>query len=320
MATLVCRSELSGDRQLAKPSQRVAARNPARAGKARPARAARPRTLGLNTVEPVYGTVIALVRTVWRVQGLRFTVIGQENIPATGGAVIAINHTGYMDFTLAGLPTFREHRARKVRFMAKQEVFDSKITGPIMRGCRHIPVDRSSGAASYEAAVERLKAGELDRCLSRSDHQPQLRDQGIQIRRCPDGDRGRCADHSAHRLGRPADLDQGPSQEDVPPQGADRDTGRRADPADSARARADRVAALPDAASAGAGPRCVRFASARRVVGPPPPRWQRPDSGRGRRARCRRSQSARSREGRPRRRAGPNNRHGARLPHGCDHG
>ena len=68
-------------------------------------------------MEPVYGTVIALVRTVWRVQGLRFTVIGQENIPATGGAVIAINHTGYMDFTLAGLPAFREHRARKVRFM-----------------------------------------------------------------------------------------------------------------------------------------------------------------------------------------------------------
>jgi len=112
-------------------------------------------------VEPVYGSIIALVRLTWRVQGLRFTVIGQENIPATGGAVIAINHTGYMDFTLAGLPTYRAHRARKVRFMAKQEVFDNKVTGPIMRGCRHIPVDRSSGAASYEAAVERLKAGEL---------------------------------------------------------------------------------------------------------------------------------------------------------------
>ena len=94
-------------------------------------------------MEPVYGTVIALVRTVWRVQGLRFTVIGQENMPATGGAVIAINHTGYLDFTFAGLPAYQQHRARKVRFMAKQEVFDNKITGPIMRGCRHIPVDRA---------------------------------------------------------------------------------------------------------------------------------------------------------------------------------
>jgi 1-acyl-sn-glycerol-3-phosphate acyltransferase len=115
----------------------------------------------LITVEPVYGTVIALVRLTWRVQGLKFTVVGQENIPATGGAVVAINHTSYFDFTLAGLPAFREHRSRKIRFMAKQEVFDSKFTGPIMRGCRHIPVDRSSGAASYDAAVDRLKAGEL---------------------------------------------------------------------------------------------------------------------------------------------------------------
>jgi 1-acyl-sn-glycerol-3-phosphate acyltransferase len=112
-------------------------------------------------VEPVYGTVISLVRLTWRMQGLKFTVIGQENIPATGGAVIAINHTSYFDFTLAGLPAFREHRGRKIRFMAKQEVFDSKVTGPIMRGCRHIPVDRSSGAASYSVAVDRLKEGEL---------------------------------------------------------------------------------------------------------------------------------------------------------------
>src|ERR1700742_348120 len=127
----------------------------------RPARAAGSRTLGWITVEPVYGTVITLVRLTWRVQGLKFTVIGQENVPETGGAVVAINHTSYFDFTLAGLPTYREHRARKIRFMAKQEVFDNKITGPIMRGCRHIPVDRSSGAASYDAAVDRLRAGEL---------------------------------------------------------------------------------------------------------------------------------------------------------------
>jgi len=115
----------------------------------------------LVIVEPVYGSIIALVRLTWRVQGLSFTIIGQENVPATGGAVIAINHTSYFDFTLAGLPAYREHRARKIRFMAKREVFDNKITGPIMRGCRHIPVDRSSGAASYDVAVERLKAGEL---------------------------------------------------------------------------------------------------------------------------------------------------------------
>jgi 1-acyl-sn-glycerol-3-phosphate acyltransferase len=111
-------------------------------------------------VEPVYATVIQLARLAFRIQGLKITVIGVENLPTSGGAVIAINHTGYLDFMLAGLPAYRQGLGRKVRFMAKQEVFDHKITGPIMRSLRHIPVDRASGAASYEAAVQNLKDGE----------------------------------------------------------------------------------------------------------------------------------------------------------------
>lgn len=112
-------------------------------------------------MEPVYGTAIQLARLTWRVQGLKFTVTGVENLPTTGGAVVAINHTSYFDFTFAGLPAYQQGRGRKVRFMAKREVFDAKITGPIMRSLRHIPVDRASGAASFDAACLALKAGEL---------------------------------------------------------------------------------------------------------------------------------------------------------------
>lgn len=112
-------------------------------------------------MEPVYGTVIQVARTAWRVQGLKFTLTGVDNLPETGGAVVAINHTGYIDFTFAGLPAYAQGLGRKVRFMAKQEVFDHKVAGPIMRGLRHIPVDRDSGAAAFEAAVDMLKAGEL---------------------------------------------------------------------------------------------------------------------------------------------------------------
>jgi 1-acyl-sn-glycerol-3-phosphate acyltransferase len=98
---------------------------------------------------------------VWRLQGLKFTITGVENLPTVGGAVIAINHTSYFDFTFAGLPAFKQGRGRKVRFMAKREVFDSKVSGPIMRSLRHIPVDRDSGAASFAEACQRLKDGEL---------------------------------------------------------------------------------------------------------------------------------------------------------------
>jgi 1-acyl-sn-glycerol-3-phosphate acyltransferase len=112
-------------------------------------------------VEPVYGGAIRTARLLWRVQGLRFTVTGIENLPTTGGAVVAINHTGYLDFTFAGLPAYKQGLGRKVRFMAKQEIFDHSVAGPLMRGMRHIPVDRASGAASFDAAVQALKSGEL---------------------------------------------------------------------------------------------------------------------------------------------------------------
>ena len=115
----------------------------------------------LADVEPVYATVIQAARLVWRIQGLTFNVSGVEHLPATGGAVIAINHTSYFDFTFAGLPAYKQHLGRKVRFMAKREVFDSKLTGPIMRSLRHISVDRESGAESFEKACQALRAGEL---------------------------------------------------------------------------------------------------------------------------------------------------------------
>ena len=122
-------------------------------------RAAAP--IRLSGVEPVYGTIIQCARLAWRLQGLTFTVSGVENLPQTGGAVVAINHTSYFDFTFAGLPAYRQGLGRKVRFMAKQEIFDHRIGGPLMRGCRHIPVDRGSGAASFQLAVQYLRAGEL---------------------------------------------------------------------------------------------------------------------------------------------------------------
>jgi len=125
-------------------------------------RAARPtRRTTLAAVEPVYATVIQAARLVWRLQGLTFTVTGVEHLPRTGGAVIAINHTSYVDFTFAGLPAYQQALGRKVRFMAKKEVFEHRIGGPLMRAMGHIPVDREQGAASFERAVELLRAGEL---------------------------------------------------------------------------------------------------------------------------------------------------------------
>ncbi|CAB4988826.1 unannotated protein [freshwater metagenome] len=107
----------------------------------------------------VYPPVIGLAKLFWRYLGLEMNFSGEENVPRHGGAILAINHIGYLDFALAGTAVLPAKRY--VRFMAKKEIFDNKLAGPLMRGMHHINVDRSSGSASFVAALRALKAGEI---------------------------------------------------------------------------------------------------------------------------------------------------------------
>lgn len=110
--------------------------------------------------EPLYRGIVWSFKGIFRGLGMKLTVVGAENIPSTGGAIIAINHTSYLDFALAGVPADMRGR-RFVRFMAKDSIFRHPIAGPLMRGMKHIPVDRNSGLAAYRDAVTAAKNGEL---------------------------------------------------------------------------------------------------------------------------------------------------------------
>lgn len=107
----------------------------------------------------VYPPVISLVKGFWRYLGFQFNFQGEENIPRKGGAILAINHVSYLDFAIAGTAALPVKRY--VRFMAKKELFDNKIAGPLLRGMHHINVDRSNGAASFVTALRALKSGEI---------------------------------------------------------------------------------------------------------------------------------------------------------------
>ncbi len=109
--------------------------------------------------EVVYPPVIAAAKLMFKVLDLKIRVEGSDNVPREGGAVLASNHIGYLDFIFAG---FGAHPSKRlVRFMAKQEVFKHAIGGPLMRGMKHIPVDRESGIQSYRDALTALKSGEM---------------------------------------------------------------------------------------------------------------------------------------------------------------
>jgi 1-acyl-sn-glycerol-3-phosphate acyltransferase len=105
-----------------------------------------------------YPTIILAAKTGFRVLGQQIRITGDHHVPRTGGVLLAVNHVSYVDFIYGGLAA--NASGRKVRFMAKRELFDHRWTGPLMRSMHHIEVDRAEGEASLRTATELLRAGE----------------------------------------------------------------------------------------------------------------------------------------------------------------
>ncbi|WP_343573276.1 1-acyl-sn-glycerol-3-phosphate acyltransferase [Mycobacterium sp.] len=100
-----------------------------------------------------------VVPPVVAMNGTKFSFKGLENIPEHGGALLAQNHTSYLDW-LPPMLAVRE-RGRRMYFMIKAEMADVKAVDYVIRHARLIPVDRRNGNDAVDVAVERLRAGEL---------------------------------------------------------------------------------------------------------------------------------------------------------------
>jgi 1-acyl-sn-glycerol-3-phosphate acyltransferase len=110
-------------------------------------------------MEPVFRMLEIAGRTAVTATGTQITYEGLAHIPATGPAVVAINHTGYIDFLPAALAAM--HRGRRMRFMIKAELTEVKAVNFLIKHTKTIPVDRRAGADAYGVAVQRLREGEI---------------------------------------------------------------------------------------------------------------------------------------------------------------
>lgn len=106
-----------------------------------------------------YRLVVRAALGLFALLGLRIDVRGAEHLPRRGGAVLASNHTGFLDFLFVGLVGRR--RGRFVRFLAKEAVFHAPVAGAAMRAMRHLPVDRGHGEVALRQAVAAARAGEV---------------------------------------------------------------------------------------------------------------------------------------------------------------
>ena len=84
----------------------------------------------------------------------RWEVKGRENIPPTGGLIIASNHVSFWDPPLVGAAVLREGH-----FLAKEELFSTPVLGPLIRSVNAIPIRRGmadlSGMSRAIAANDR---------------------------------------------------------------------------------------------------------------------------------------------------------------------
>ncbi len=110
-------------------------------------------------MEPVFRALEIAAVVVVKATGTAISFHGLENIPPVGGAVMAINHTSYVDFLPAALAV--KARNRRMRFMIKSEMQKIKPVNFLIKRSKAIPVDRRAGADAYAMAVQELRAGEI---------------------------------------------------------------------------------------------------------------------------------------------------------------
>ncbi len=87
----------------------------------------------------------------------RIRIVGKENVPLTGGGILAVNHRSNWDVVVAGIAV-----PRKLRFMAKSELFDNKLLGKLISSLGAFPVHRGKGdIGAIKAALGKLKANHI---------------------------------------------------------------------------------------------------------------------------------------------------------------
>jgi 1-acyl-sn-glycerol-3-phosphate acyltransferase len=91
---------------------------------------------------------------------MRFRWSGKENIPKTGGIILAPNHMSYADW--GSIALFSDGYAKRYPvFMIKSAIFEVKVIGPLMYKFGQLPVFRGRGDAGLvlKAAEQALRAG-----------------------------------------------------------------------------------------------------------------------------------------------------------------
>jgi len=110
-----------------------------------------------SSADPLTNYFLPPVEALFRVL-FTYDCVGEENVPASGAALVVANHPSYLDPVLLALQV-----KRPIRFMAWDALFRVPLLGPVIRAFGAFPVDtrRGKGRDAYEKARALLEAGEV---------------------------------------------------------------------------------------------------------------------------------------------------------------
>lgn len=100
----------------------------------------------------IYKIVHWFIHFIFRVE-----VVNEQNIPENGSCMLCMNHISSWDPPVVVLSL-----KRKVRFLAKHELFKIPLVGWVLKAINTIPIKRgASDIAAFKASINALKNGEV---------------------------------------------------------------------------------------------------------------------------------------------------------------
>lgn len=87
----------------------------------------------------------------------RVEVHGADNLPESGGFILASNHVTDFDPVFIGIRI-----KRQLNFMAKAELFKNKLFGAVIKGLGAFPVERGKGdSTAIQKAIDTVENGDV---------------------------------------------------------------------------------------------------------------------------------------------------------------
>ena len=99
--------------------------------------------------------ILTLTRIIYRIR-----IIGEDNIPVTGPALLVSNHVTWSDALILSAT-----QQRRIRFFMERNIYRNRWLNPLFRLMKVIPISATDAPHQLEAAIQEARQALDDGCM-----------------------------------------------------------------------------------------------------------------------------------------------------------